>query len=107
MIVSHNQLRIDKNVAGEDERGDDTVCELDAGGAWEEHGHKAEEDEDPEGAEEVGHPCTIRVSSERVYEWGVMDLQLVKSYFVWHANNVRAKKMPSVKMRACSTILLS
>ena len=56
MIVSHDKLRVNQDVAAEDERSDNTVAELEAGRLREEPGHEAEEDEDPEGAEEVGHP---------------------------------------------------
>jgi hypothetical protein len=31
----------------------------------------------------------------------------VKSYLVWQANRLRKTKIPSVKIKACSTILLS
>lgn len=33
--------------------------------------------------------------------YGIQD---VKSYFVWHANKVRATKIPAVRRTACKTI---
>ena len=62
MIMPHDELCVDQNVAAENQRRDDAVAELEAGGVREEHGHEAEEDEDPEGAEEVGHPSHKSVS---------------------------------------------
>jgi hypothetical protein len=53
--MSHDQLSVDENVSAEDESGDDTVSEFDCAALGEEGGHEAEDDEDPECAEEVGH----------------------------------------------------
>lgn len=56
MVVAHNHLRIDEDVAAEDEGCESAVDELAGGAVREEHGHEAEDDEAPEGSEEVGHP---------------------------------------------------
>lgn len=56
VVVAHNHLRIDEDVAAEDEGCESAVDELAGGAVGEEHGHEAEDDEAPEGSEEVGHP---------------------------------------------------
>ena len=59
-MVDEAHLSVNKNVAAEDERGHNAITQLKSRGMREEGGHEAEEDENPEGAEEVGHPyCTL------------------------------------------------
>lgn len=56
VVLAHDELCVDEDVGAEDEGGDAAVDELAGGAVGEEGGHEAEEDEAPEGAEEVGHP---------------------------------------------------
>jgi hypothetical protein len=51
MIMSHNQLRINQDIAAEDQSRDHAVDELDSLAAREERGHESEDDEDPERAD--------------------------------------------------------
>jgi hypothetical protein len=55
MVMSHHKLGVDEDVSAEDQSGDDAVAELDCAALGEEGGHEAEDDQDPEGTEEVRH----------------------------------------------------
>ena len=60
VVVADDQLRVDEDVSGEDECCYDSIAELDTAAVREEGGHEAEDDEHPEGTEEVGHPgCEV------------------------------------------------
>lgn len=52
----HTYLSVDQDVAAEDQGSYDAVAELDARRLREEGRHEAEQDKDPERAEQVGHP---------------------------------------------------
>lgn len=56
VVLAHNELGVDEDVAGEDQGGEAAVDELAGAAVGEEGGHEAEEDEAPEGAEQVRHP---------------------------------------------------
>jgi hypothetical protein len=55
VVMSHHELGVDENVSAEDQSGDDAVAELDCAALGEESGHETEDDQDPEGTEEVRH----------------------------------------------------
>ena len=57
VVVADNELGVHQDVSREDQRSDDAVAELDSGRLREESGHEAEDDENPECAEEVRHPA--------------------------------------------------
>lgn len=57
MVVAHDQLRVDQNVAREDKRCDHSIAELNSAAVREEHGHEAKQDQDPERAKQVRHPA--------------------------------------------------
>ena len=68
VIVSQNQLRVDQNVAAEDESRDHAVHELDGLASGEERSHEAEDDKHPERAEEIRHPArevVLRLAGEQ------------------------------------------
>lgn len=56
MVLAHNQLGVDEDIAAENQSRDTTVDQLGSGAIGEEHHHDAHQDECPESAEEVGHP---------------------------------------------------
>lgn len=56
MVVAHNHLGVDEDVAAEDEGSKASVDELAGRAIRKEHGHESKEDEAPQSAEEVGHP---------------------------------------------------
>lgn len=56
MVVAQHELSIDQDIGAEDECADPAVNQLAGAGLRKEHVHEAEEDEGPEGAEEVRHP---------------------------------------------------
>lgn len=56
MVVAHNHLSVDEDVAAEDEGSEASIDELAGRAIRKEHGHESEEDEAPQSAEEVGHP---------------------------------------------------
>ena len=57
VIMSHDQLRVHKNICGEDKSTGSTIDEFHCRAVWEEGRHEAEDDHNPQGAEEVGHPA--------------------------------------------------
>lgn len=57
VVLTHDQLGVDEDVAAEDEGGKAAVDELAGAAVGEEGGHKAEQDESPQAAEQVGHPA--------------------------------------------------
>ena len=60
MVMSHDQLCVHKNVAGEDECSDATVHGLHGRRVREERSHEPKDDQDPQPAEEVRHPgCKV------------------------------------------------
>ena len=60
MVVAHNQLRVNKDITGEDQGADNAVSELDFAIIRKEHSHEAEQDENPESSKKIGHPaCEI------------------------------------------------
>lgn len=56
VIMTHNQLRIDKNIRREKERSDSRVCQLNCAVMWEERCHKAKQYHRPQRTEQVWHP---------------------------------------------------
>lgn len=56
MIVTHNQLRINKDITTEDNRNQPAINQLHGSTSGEEHGHESKQDREPQGAEQVGHP---------------------------------------------------
>ena len=56
VVVAHDQLGIDEDVAREDESCDNTITKLNLAVVWEESSHKAEQDHNPDGAEQVWGP---------------------------------------------------
>lgn len=56
VVVAHDELGVDEDVAGEDERRDAAVHELQRAARGEEGGHEPEDDEEPQRAEQVGDP---------------------------------------------------
>lgn len=60
MVVAHDHLRVDEDVAAKDESCKATVDELAGGAVRQEHGHESEDDEAPQSSEQVGHPrCKV------------------------------------------------
>ncbi len=60
MIVSHNKLRVDKNVAAEDQRRNTSVYQLRGTIVWEKCGHESEYDKGPKSSKQVRHPgCEV------------------------------------------------
>jgi hypothetical protein len=57
VVLAQHELRVNQDVAAEDERGNAAVDELARLAGWEEHVHEAEKHQAPERAEEVGHPA--------------------------------------------------
>ena len=56
MVMAHDQLGVDEDVAAEDESRDDAVPQLDHLAVWKESGQEAKDDQHPQRAKEVGHP---------------------------------------------------
>lgn len=54
--MAHNQLRINEDISREDERSNTAINELDAAIVGEESSHEPEDYEQPQSAEQVGHP---------------------------------------------------
>jgi len=57
MVVAHDELRVDEDIAREDQRRDDPVHQLHRAVNREERGHEPEQDEHPQPAEQVGDPA--------------------------------------------------
>jgi hypothetical protein len=57
VVMSHDQLGIDEDIAAEDKGGDDAVDEFDCLAAREERGHEAKDDKNPQRAEKIRHPA--------------------------------------------------
>lgn len=55
--MSHDQLRIDEDVAAKDEGGDTAVDEFGGGVSWEKGGHETEDDDQPQRTEQVWDPA--------------------------------------------------
>lgn len=56
MVVTHDHLGINQDIRTEQQSRNTTIDELTSGAVREEHGHEAEENQTPKGAEKVGHP---------------------------------------------------
>lgn len=56
VVLAHNELGVDEDVAAEDQSTEQAPDELGGAAVGEEHGHEPEQDQAPKGAEEVGHP---------------------------------------------------
>lgn len=57
MVLAHDQLGVDENIAAEYQGGDAAVDELAGAAVGEEGGHEAEQDKPPQAAEQVRHPA--------------------------------------------------
>lgn len=57
MVLAQDELGVDQDVAAEDERSQAAVDELAEAAGGQKHGHEAEEQQPPQGAEQVGHPA--------------------------------------------------
>lgn len=85
MIVPHNQLRINENIARENQRRSTTIDKLHSAISREERSNEPKQDQEPQPTERYG-------------------IQFVKSYFDWHANAVKATKIPRVNTSASTTM---
>ena len=56
MVVSHDQLRVNKDITGEDQRRQAAIDELNSRAMREERSDEAEQDQEPERTEQVRHP---------------------------------------------------
>ena len=56
MVMAQDKLRVDKDIATENKSCEAAIDEFTGRAVWEKHGHETEDDETPEGAEEVRHP---------------------------------------------------
>lgn len=57
MVVSHDELCVDQDVATEDECTNNAVSQLNGAGVREEGCHEAEDDDNPEGTGKIGDPA--------------------------------------------------
>lgn len=57
VVVSHDQLRVDENIAAEDQRRTCAVDEFHGRVVREERSHESEDDQDPQSAKKIGHPA--------------------------------------------------
>lgn len=56
VVLPHDELRVHQDVRAENQCGEATVDQLSGGAIGKEHGHEAEQEQGPKGAEEIGHP---------------------------------------------------
>lgn len=56
VMMAQDQLGIDQDVPAEDQSSQSTVDQLAGAAVGEEHGHKTEQQQAPQGAEQVRHP---------------------------------------------------
>ena len=60
MVMSHDQLGVNKNVSAKYQRCNGTVDELNGAVFGEERCHEAEDDQDPQGPKQIRHPvCEV------------------------------------------------
>lgn len=56
MVVAHDQLGVDQDVSRENQSRDDAIAKIDFAIVWEESGHEAEQNQDPDATEQVWGP---------------------------------------------------
>ena len=60
VIMSHDQLSVDEDIATEDQGRNHAIYQLDSLAAGEESRHETKDDQNPQGAKQIGHPvCEI------------------------------------------------
>lgn len=57
MVLAHNQLGVDEDIATEYESRDASINQLRGGAVREKHHHEAHQNQRPESTEKVGHPA--------------------------------------------------